>query len=146
MHAVPSGLGVRSLYPDRLDLPVQLAKQQLETALRSVERESMMITDSEVADVHYKLGRICWTMGGVQLTDPNQARSHLEAATKHESEVQVMPPQYCIGKRKCFMTVSESAFQVTPLHYATRLCLSIFCTVPVHDSGKFETTECQSLV
>ena len=70
---------------------MQLAKQQLETALRSVQRESMMITDSEVADVHYKLGRICWTMGGVQLTDPTQARAHLIAATKEESEVQVRP-------------------------------------------------------
>ena len=95
---------------------MQLAKQQLETALRSVERESMMITDSEVADVHYKLGRICWTMGGVQLTDPNQARSHLEAATKHESEVQVMPPQHCVGERECYMTVSTLHRQKGMLH------------------------------
>ena len=68
---------------------MQLAKQQLETALRSAQRESMLITDSELAEVHYKLGRICWTMGGNELTDPTQARAHLEAATKHESEIQV---------------------------------------------------------
>ena len=68
---------------------MQLAKQQLETALRSAQRESMLITDSELAEVHYKLARICWTMGGNELTDPSQARAHLEAATKEDSEVQV---------------------------------------------------------
>lgn len=67
---------------------LQLAKAQLELALRSTQRESIMITDSEVADVQYKLGRICWTMGGPDLTNPTQARAHLEAATKGESEVQ----------------------------------------------------------
>ena len=66
-----------------------MAKQQLETALRSAQRESMLITDSELAEVHYKLGRICWTMGGNELTDPTQARAHLEAATKEDSEIQV---------------------------------------------------------
>lgn len=70
-------------------LCLQLAKQQLETALRSAQRESMLITDSELAEVHYKLGRICWTMGGNELTDPTQARAHLEAATKEDSEFQV---------------------------------------------------------
>ncbi len=49
----------------------------------------MLITDSELAEVHYKLGRICWTMGGNELTDPTQARAHLEAATKEDSEIQV---------------------------------------------------------
>lgn len=68
---------------------LQLAKQQLETALRSAQRESMLITDSELAEVHYKLGRICWTMGGNELTNPSQARAHLEAATKEDSEIQV---------------------------------------------------------
>jgi len=72
-------------------LCLQLAKQQLETALRSAQRESMLITDSELAEVHYKLGRICWTMGGNELTDPAQARAHLEAATKEDSEIQVCP-------------------------------------------------------
>lgn len=81
-------------------MQVQLAKQQLETALRSVQRESIMITDSEVAEVHYKLGRICWTMGGVQLTDPSQARAHLEAATKEESEVQVRE-LIAVGRHLC---------------------------------------------
>jgi hypothetical protein len=51
----------------------------------------MLITDSELAEVHYKLGRICWTMGGNELTDPTQARAHLEAATKEDSEIQVCP-------------------------------------------------------
>ena len=74
---------------DGLSCVVQLAKQQLETALRSAQRESMLITDSDLAEVHYKLGRICWTMGGNQLTDPTQARAHFVAATQHESEVQV---------------------------------------------------------
>ena len=57
--------------------------------MRSAQRESMLITDSELAEVHYKLGRICWTMGGNELTDPTQARAHLEAATKEDSETQV---------------------------------------------------------
>ncbi|KAL3149277.1 Tetratricopeptide repeat protein 37, variant 2 [Trebouxia sp. C0010 RCD-2024] len=73
---------------------LELAKQQLETALRSAQRESMLITDSELAEVHYKLGRICWTMGGNQLTDPNQARAHFEAATQHDSEVQALAFQW----------------------------------------------------
>ena len=64
---------------------MQLAKQQLETALRSAQRESMLITDSELAEVHYKLVDHGWH----QLTDPSQARAHLEAATKTESEIQV---------------------------------------------------------
>lgn len=73
---------------------LELAKQQLETALRSAQRESMLITDSELAEVHYKLARICWTMGGNQLTDPSQARAHLEAATKTESEIQALAYQW----------------------------------------------------
>jgi superkiller protein 3 len=64
------------------------AKQQLETALRSAERELMLITDTDLADVHYRLGRICWTMGGNMQTDPMQAKAHFEAATKVESDVQ----------------------------------------------------------
>ena len=75
--------------PDYSCVCLQLAKQQLETALRSAQRESMLITASELAEVHYKLGRICWTMGGNELTDPTQARAHLEAATKEDSEIQV---------------------------------------------------------
>ncbi|KAL0054928.1 hypothetical protein WJX82_004665 [Trebouxia sp. C0006] len=73
---------------------LELAKQQLETALRSAQRESMLITDSELAEVHYKLGRICWTMGGNELTDPTQARAHLEAATKEDSEIQALAYQW----------------------------------------------------
>ena len=68
---------------------MQLAKQQLEMALRSAQREVMLITDAELADVHYKLGRICWTMGGHMQTEPHQARAHFEAATAVESDVQV---------------------------------------------------------
>ena len=84
-----------SVQPPRV-CEVQLAKQQLETALRSAQRESMLITDSELAEVHYKLGRICWTMGGNQLTDPTQARAHLVAATQHDSEIQVCPLMLCV--------------------------------------------------
>lgn len=73
---------------------LELAKQQLETALRSAQRESMLITASELAEVHYKLGRICWTMGGNELTDPTQARAHLEAATKEDSEIQALAYQW----------------------------------------------------
>lgn len=58
-------------------------------ALRSAQREVMLITDAELADVHYKLGRICWTMGGHMQTEPHQARAHFEAATAVESDVQV---------------------------------------------------------
>ena len=58
-------------------------------ALRSAQREVMLITDAELADVHYKLGRICWTMGGHMQMEPHQAKAHFEAATAVESDVQV---------------------------------------------------------
>ncbi len=85
-----------------------MAKQQLETALRSAQRESMLITDSELAEVHYKLGRICWTMGGNELTDPTQARAHLEAATKEDSEIQV-----CSSACTLFAHVVHTSMSVT---------------------------------
>lgn len=95
---------------------VQLAKQQLETALRSAQRESMLITDSDLAEVHYKLGRICWTMGGNQLTDPTQARAHFVAATQHDSEVQVCSPHAVCD---CFSLLTVSVY--TPSAAATQL-------------------------
>lgn len=107
---------------------MQLAKQQLETALRSAQRESMLITDSELAEVHYKLGRICWTMGGNELTDPTQARAHLEAATKEDSEIQV-----------CFYILSS---QVKPAlffsEFKHQLCimLDVFILNRAHSSSR----------
>ena len=47
------------------------------------------MTDSELAEHHFKLGRILWTMGGQMRENPAQARSHFESASMEESDIQV---------------------------------------------------------
>lgn len=57
--------------------------------MKEAQREGCSVTESELADHHYKLGRILWTMGGNLRDDPNQARAHFEAASKEECDSQV---------------------------------------------------------
>ena len=47
------------------------------------------MTDSELAEHHFKLGRILWTMGGAMREGPAQARAHFESASMEESDIQV---------------------------------------------------------
>ena len=47
------------------------------------------MTEAELAEHHYKLGRILWTMGGNMRDDPTMARAHFEAASKEECDSQV---------------------------------------------------------
>ena len=54
------------------------------------------VTDGELAEHHYKLGRILWTMGGNLRDDPNQARAHFEAASKEECDSQVRVQNSCM--------------------------------------------------
>lgn len=49
------------------------------------------MTEAELAEHHYKLGRILWTMGGSMRDDPTAARAHFEAASKEECDSQVTP-------------------------------------------------------
>ena len=49
------------------------------------------MTEAELAEHHYKLGRILWTMGGNMRDDPTMARAHFEAASKEECDSQVNP-------------------------------------------------------
>jgi hypothetical protein len=69
--------------------PAQTAKQHLEKALQVAQKEGYSVTESEIAEHHYKLGRILWTMGGSLRDNPNQARAHFEAASREECDSQV---------------------------------------------------------
>ena len=70
-------------------VPVQTAKDHLEKALKEASREGCAVTEAELAEHHYKLGRILWTMGGNMRDDPTMARGHFEAASKEECDSQV---------------------------------------------------------
>ena len=48
----------------------QTAKQHLEKALATAQKEGCSVTEGEIAEHHYKLGRILWTMGGSLRDDP----------------------------------------------------------------------------
>ena len=68
---------------------MQTAKDHLEKALKEASREGCAVTEAELAEHHYKLGRILWTMGGNMRDDPTMARGHFEAASKEECDSQV---------------------------------------------------------
>ena len=68
---------------------MQGAKLHLEKALLAASKDGCGVTDSELAEHHFKLGRILWTMGGAMRESPAQAREHFEAASMEESDVQV---------------------------------------------------------
>ncbi len=68
---------------------MQTAKDHLEKALKEASREGCAVTEAELAEHHYKLGRILWTMGGNMRDDPTMARAHFEAASKEECDSQV---------------------------------------------------------
>lgn len=70
-------------------LGAQNAKGHLEKALKEAQREGCSVTESELAEHHYKLGRILWTMGGALRDDPTNARAHFEAASKEDCDSQV---------------------------------------------------------
>ena len=50
------------------------------------------MTEGEIAEHHYKLGRILWTMGGNLRDNPTQARAHFEAASREECDSQARAP------------------------------------------------------
>ena len=68
---------------------VQAAKLHLEKALVAASKEGCGVTESELAEHHFKLGRILWTMGGNMREGPAQARAHFESASMEESDIQV---------------------------------------------------------
>ena len=84
---------------------LQTARTHLEKALGEAEKEGCSVTDSEIGEHHYKLGRILWTMGGKAREDPKQARAHFEAASLEENDCQVLPP---------FATVTAAGSQPGP--------------------------------
>lgn len=67
----------------------QTAKDHMAKALAEAQKEGCRVTDSEIAEHNYKLGRILWEMGGKYRNEPQQARAHLEAASLEESDSQV---------------------------------------------------------
>ena len=58
--------------------------------MKEASREGCAVTEAELAEHHYKLGRILWTMGGAMRDDPTMARAHFEAASKEECDSQVL--------------------------------------------------------
>ena len=67
----------------------QGAKGHLEKALSTAVASGCTVTEGEIAEHHYKLGRILWTMGGAMRDDPAQARAHFEAASLEDCDSQV---------------------------------------------------------
>ncbi len=61
----------------------------MEKALSEAQKEGCRVTDSEIAEHQYKLGKILWAMGGKYRKDPQQARARFEAASVEESDYQV---------------------------------------------------------
>lgn len=57
-----------------LELCTQTAKQHLESALEVAAKEGCAVTDWEIAEHHFKLGRVLWEMDGTSRTEPDQAR------------------------------------------------------------------------
>lgn len=76
------------------DNDLMTAKQHMEKALEEAQKDGCNVTDEEIAEHHYKLGRILWEMGGKYRKDPTQARRHLEAASLEESDFQVSACAY----------------------------------------------------
>ncbi|KAK9918866.1 hypothetical protein WJX75_007651 [Coccomyxa subellipsoidea] len=72
------------------DGDLENAKDHLEKALKEAQREGCSVTEGELAEHHYKLGRILWTMGGALRDSPTEARAHFEAASKEECDSQAL--------------------------------------------------------
>ena len=64
------------------------------------QKDGCGVTDSEIADHHYKLGRILWTMGGEARDSPATARAHFEAAAMEENDSQVRVGRIEMGKKE----------------------------------------------
>ena len=69
--------------------------------MKEASREGCAVTEAELAEHHYKLGRILWTMGGAMRDDPTMARAHFEAASKEECDSQVLLPPPLLLRSWC---------------------------------------------
>jgi len=67
---------------------LETARAELERALVAAAEAGCAVTDSEIAEHQYRLGRILWCMGGAERADPGRARAAFEAASLDESDVQ----------------------------------------------------------
>lgn len=70
------------------DGDLDTARDELERALAAAAAAGCAVTDSELAEHQYRLGRILWCMGGAERDDPARARAAFEAASLDESDVQ----------------------------------------------------------
>ncbi len=87
------------------------------------------MTEAELAEHHYKLGRILWTMGGNMRDDPTMARAHFEAASKEECDSQVSPVLCgCTVKMPCPKAHDCGGLSATARAGQTAFALSL-CTV-----------------
>ena len=72
-----------------LALLVQAARVYSEKAIEEAEKEGCGVTEGELADHKYKMGRALWALGGDFNNDPKQCRSFLEEASEEEHDSQV---------------------------------------------------------
>ena len=68
---------------------LETGRAELERALATARTAGCAVTDSEIAEHEYRLGRILWTMGGACRDDRVEgALPHFEAAAAEESDCQ----------------------------------------------------------
>lgn len=61
----------------------------MEKAIEEAEKEGCGVTEAELADHKYKMGRVLWAIGGTYRSDPKQCRSFLEEASEEENDSKV---------------------------------------------------------
>ena len=123
---------------------MQTAKDHLEKALKEASREGCAVTEAELAEHHYKLGRILWTMGGNMRDDPTMARGHFEAASKEECDSQVstlpcsMQAPGTVNRTSLIVTIMRSSLK-TPCTARPPLSaqVSMRYYVKPHSHGRF---------
>ena len=69
---------------------VQGAKLQLDEAIEELAAAGGGVTDARLGEAHFRLGRVCWELGGALKQDRSYAHRHWMAAAAHEGPSQVL--------------------------------------------------------
>lgn len=67
------------------DGDLQPAKEHLEMAVEEASQQGSAVTDWELAEHHYRLGRVLWAIGGL---DRHQAKLHFQIGAAEDDHVQ----------------------------------------------------------
>ncbi|KAK9814721.1 hypothetical protein WJX72_010484 [[Myrmecia] bisecta] len=118
------------------------ARDHLEKALAVARQEGCAVTDSEIGEHHYKLGRIMWTMGGNMLTDHDKARAHFQAASMEEGDAQAPACAWLghwykdiAGEPEKAINCYEKALEIDPRDRVTAETLRILKGQPKPENG-----------